>query len=248
MARPSPEQLVEFWNLRTMPTENVRFWQSYVDDKIGPGGKPLCSAIVALLPATPPCVAQQPGHDASSTSARPGSPCRLSGRVCFGPAGPPSLDPSRLLRGRSPLSPLPTRPPSGPQGPTAASPAGPGSHLALSPLLSLARAVATTASARHGEPLPAAHDTQTQEQSLAHVDHLRATASSGPPLRGDSHHPRPRPRSPRARFSSSSSLLRVGYRQTVARVSTTRLVSVFSLARFRAPLAQKPWLEGRTSS
>jgi uncharacterized protein len=49
MARPSPEQLVEFWNLRTMPTENVRFWQSYVDDEIGPDGKPLCSAIVALL-------------------------------------------------------------------------------------------------------------------------------------------------------------------------------------------------------
>src|SRR6266446_5747876 len=49
MTRPSPEQLVEFWNLRTMPTENVRFWQSYVDDKIGPDGKPLCSAIVALL-------------------------------------------------------------------------------------------------------------------------------------------------------------------------------------------------------
>ena len=49
MARPSPEQLVELWDLRTMPTENVRFWQSYVDDKIGPDGKPLCSAIVALL-------------------------------------------------------------------------------------------------------------------------------------------------------------------------------------------------------
>ena len=49
MARPTPEQLVELWNLRTMPTENVRFLQSYVDDKIGPDGKPLCSAIVALL-------------------------------------------------------------------------------------------------------------------------------------------------------------------------------------------------------
>src|SRR5881396_681003 len=49
MARPSPEQLVEFWNLRTMPTENVRFSQSYVDDEVGPDGKPLCSAIVALL-------------------------------------------------------------------------------------------------------------------------------------------------------------------------------------------------------
>jgi len=32
-----------------MPTENVLFWQSYVDDKVGPDGKPLCSAIVALL-------------------------------------------------------------------------------------------------------------------------------------------------------------------------------------------------------
>jgi predicted cupin superfamily sugar epimerase len=32
-----------------MPTENVRFSQSYVDDKVGPDGKPLCSAIVALL-------------------------------------------------------------------------------------------------------------------------------------------------------------------------------------------------------
>ena len=31
-----------------MPTENVLFWQSYVDDKIGLDGKPLCSAIVAL--------------------------------------------------------------------------------------------------------------------------------------------------------------------------------------------------------
>ena len=32
-----------------MPTENVLFWQSYVDDKIGLDGKPLCSATVALL-------------------------------------------------------------------------------------------------------------------------------------------------------------------------------------------------------
>jgi predicted cupin superfamily sugar epimerase len=47
--RPRPEQLVELWNLTTMPTENVLFRQSYVDDKIGPDGKPLCSAIVALL-------------------------------------------------------------------------------------------------------------------------------------------------------------------------------------------------------
>jgi predicted cupin superfamily sugar epimerase len=47
--RPRPEQLVELWSLTTMPTENVLFWQSYVDDKIGLDGKPLCSAIVALL-------------------------------------------------------------------------------------------------------------------------------------------------------------------------------------------------------
>ena len=32
-----------------MQTENVLFWQSYVDDKIGPDGKPLGSAIIALL-------------------------------------------------------------------------------------------------------------------------------------------------------------------------------------------------------
>ena len=32
-----------------MPTENVLFCQSYVDDKIGPDGKPLSTAIVALL-------------------------------------------------------------------------------------------------------------------------------------------------------------------------------------------------------
>jgi uncharacterized protein len=49
IARPTPEQLVELWSLRTMPTENVRFSQSYVDNKSGPDGKPLCSAIVALL-------------------------------------------------------------------------------------------------------------------------------------------------------------------------------------------------------
>src|SRR6266511_5784504 len=49
ITRPRPEQLVELWNLTTMPTENVLFRQSYVDDKIGADGKPLCSAIIALL-------------------------------------------------------------------------------------------------------------------------------------------------------------------------------------------------------
>ena len=32
-----------------MPTENVLFRRSYVDSKLGPDGKPLCSATVALL-------------------------------------------------------------------------------------------------------------------------------------------------------------------------------------------------------
>jgi uncharacterized protein len=35
--------------LTTMPTENVRFSQTYVDARTGADGKPLCSAIIALL-------------------------------------------------------------------------------------------------------------------------------------------------------------------------------------------------------
>ena len=49
MRRPSAEQLVEHWRLTTMPTENVRFSQTYVDARTGADGKPLCSAIIALL-------------------------------------------------------------------------------------------------------------------------------------------------------------------------------------------------------
>ena len=49
MSRPSVEELSALWDLTTMPTENVQFFQSYVDDKVGADGKPLCSAIVALL-------------------------------------------------------------------------------------------------------------------------------------------------------------------------------------------------------
>ncbi len=48
-ARPTVLQLADLWGLSTMPTENVQFTQSYVDAKTGPDGKPLCSAIVALL-------------------------------------------------------------------------------------------------------------------------------------------------------------------------------------------------------
>jgi uncharacterized protein len=53
MNRPSAEELREFWGMTTMPTENVQFIQSYVDDRVGPDGKPLCSAIVALLVPDP---------------------------------------------------------------------------------------------------------------------------------------------------------------------------------------------------
>ena len=49
MSRPSVEELSALWGPTTMPTENVQFFQSYVDDKVGADGKPLCSAIVALL-------------------------------------------------------------------------------------------------------------------------------------------------------------------------------------------------------
>jgi predicted cupin superfamily sugar epimerase len=49
MPRPTVAELVALWGLTTMPTENVRFSQTYVDLKIGPDGKPLSSAIVALL-------------------------------------------------------------------------------------------------------------------------------------------------------------------------------------------------------
>jgi hypothetical protein len=87
MARPSPEQLVEFWNLRTMPTENVRFWQSYVDDEIGPDGKPLCSAIVALLvddlPSSRTCTACLPTRSGTSTSATRLSCCFFTPTVAM---------------------------------------------------------------------------------------------------------------------------------------------------------------------
>ena len=49
MTRPTAEQLIEHWQLTTMETEKVQFCQSYVDPRTGPDGKPLCSAIIALL-------------------------------------------------------------------------------------------------------------------------------------------------------------------------------------------------------
>ena len=51
--RPNPDDLKRLWNLSLMPTEKVYFTQSYVDPKTGADGKPLCSAIVALVTDDP---------------------------------------------------------------------------------------------------------------------------------------------------------------------------------------------------
>lgn len=51
--RPSADDLKRLWNLSEMPTERVFFRQSYVDPKTGNDGKPLCSAIVALVTSDP---------------------------------------------------------------------------------------------------------------------------------------------------------------------------------------------------
>jgi uncharacterized protein len=51
--RPSADDLKRLWNLSEMPTERVFFRQSYVDPKAGSDGKPLCSAIVALVTSDP---------------------------------------------------------------------------------------------------------------------------------------------------------------------------------------------------
>jgi predicted cupin superfamily sugar epimerase len=51
--RPSADDLKRLWNLSVMPTEKVYFTQSYVDQKTGGDGKPLCSAIVALVTDDP---------------------------------------------------------------------------------------------------------------------------------------------------------------------------------------------------
>ena len=51
--RPSADDLKRLWGLSVMPTEKVYFAQSYVDRKTGADGKPLCSAIVALVTDDP---------------------------------------------------------------------------------------------------------------------------------------------------------------------------------------------------
>jgi hypothetical protein len=51
--RPNADDLMRLWDLSVMPTEKVYFAQSYVDEKTGADGKPLCSAIVALVTDDP---------------------------------------------------------------------------------------------------------------------------------------------------------------------------------------------------
>ena len=51
--RPNADDLKRLWDLSVMPTEKVYFTQSYVDRKTGADGKPLCSAIVALVTDDP---------------------------------------------------------------------------------------------------------------------------------------------------------------------------------------------------
>ncbi len=51
--RPSADDLQRAWGLVEMPTEHVFFRQTYVDPKTGSDGKPLCTAIVALVTGDP---------------------------------------------------------------------------------------------------------------------------------------------------------------------------------------------------
>ena len=47
--RPSANDLRRYWGLAEMQTERVWFRQTYIDPKAGPEGRPLCSAIIALV-------------------------------------------------------------------------------------------------------------------------------------------------------------------------------------------------------
>ena len=47
--RPSADDLKRHWGLAEMQTERVWFRQTYIDPKAGPDGRPLCSAIIALV-------------------------------------------------------------------------------------------------------------------------------------------------------------------------------------------------------
>lgn len=47
--RPSAEELRQLWQLTTMPQEDVLFIPTYESAGRGPDGKPLCTAIVAMV-------------------------------------------------------------------------------------------------------------------------------------------------------------------------------------------------------
>ena len=89
--RPSADDLRRLCGLSLMPTEKVHFAQTSVDPKSGAGGKPLCSAIVALVTADPSAFAPRrwgsdrdpiPARRYSGTSR--GEPS--SNAICVAPA------------------------------------------------------------------------------------------------------------------------------------------------------------------
>lgn len=51
--RPSAAELAELWQLTTMATEDVLYRHTYTAAERGPDGKPLCTAIVAMVTADP---------------------------------------------------------------------------------------------------------------------------------------------------------------------------------------------------
>ncbi len=51
--RPTAADLIRHWQLVEMQTERVYFTQTYVDPRTGPGGRALCSAIIALVTSDP---------------------------------------------------------------------------------------------------------------------------------------------------------------------------------------------------
>lgn len=51
--RPSATDLKELWQLTTMPQEDVLYTHTYTSAERGADGKPLCTAIVAMVTADP---------------------------------------------------------------------------------------------------------------------------------------------------------------------------------------------------
>jgi hypothetical protein len=51
--RPSADDLKRRWGLTEMETEHVWFTQTYIDPRVNPDGRALCSAIIALVSDDP---------------------------------------------------------------------------------------------------------------------------------------------------------------------------------------------------